>query len=122
MVQVVMLISMAAANWSLVPGDVTEVTEEVANEWVNNGIAKLYEPPEVKTIERPEPPKEGQEEELTVDQSDGEKNEDPQPEDPQDESSEGIKHVGGGWYLLPNGEKVQGKDEALAELAKLGDE
>lgn len=23
-----------------------------------------------------------------------------------------IKHVGGGWYELPNGEKVQGKEEA----------
>jgi len=27
-----------------------------------------------------------------------------------------IKHVGGGWYELPNGEKVKGKDEALAAL------
>jgi hypothetical protein len=117
MVQVVMLVSMAAAHWSLVPGDITEVTEEAANEWVNAGIAKLYEPPEVKTVERPEPLKEEKDEELTADESSEEQN--AQQEDPQDE---GIKHVGGGWYLLPNGEKVQGKDEALAELAKLGDE
>lgn len=33
------------------------------------------------------------------------------------------KHTGGGWYLLSNGEKVQGKDEAVeAEKAlKAGD-
>lgn len=30
-----------------------------------------------------------------------------------------LKHVGGGWYLLPNGEKVQGKDEAVEALAGL---
>lgn len=30
-----------------------------------------------------------------------------------------IKHTGGGWYELPNGEKVQGKEEAEQALAKL---
>lgn len=30
-----------------------------------------------------------------------------------------IKHVGGGWYELSNGEKVQGKDEAEAAAAAL---
>jgi len=29
-----------------------------------------------------------------------------------------IKHTGGGWYELPNGEKIKGKEEALAELEK----
>lgn len=29
------------------------------------------------------------------------------------------KHTGGGWYELSNGEKVQGKDEAIEEEAKL---
>lgn len=24
-----------------------------------------------------------------------------------------IKHVGGGWYVLPNGEKVKGKEAAI---------
>ena len=32
-----------------------------------------------------------------------------------------IEHVGGGWYELPNGEKVQGKEAALAALAALED-
>jgi hypothetical protein len=31
------------------------------------------------------------------------------------------KHTGGGWYELSNGEKVQGKDEAIAAEKKLGD-
>lgn len=32
------------------------------------------------------------------------------------------KHVGGGWYELSNGDKVQGKDEAMeAESALRGD-
>lgn len=35
------------------------------------------------------------------------------------ESVEFPKHTGGGWYELSNGEKVQGKDEALEEQAKL---
>ncbi|MBD7984413.1 hypothetical protein H9649_07470 [Sporosarcina sp. Sa2YVA2] len=32
-----------------------------------------------------------------------------------------LNHVGGGYYELPNGEKVKGKDEALKALAELGD-
>lgn len=27
-----------------------------------------------------------------------------------------IKHTGGGWYMLPDGKKVQGKEEAQAAL------
>lgn len=30
-----------------------------------------------------------------------------------------IKHIGGGWYELPNGEKVQGKDEAIEAIEVL---
>lgn len=40
-------------------------------------------------------------------------NEDPEEGNPQ------IKHVGGGYYELPNGEKVKGKENALEELEKL---
>lgn len=32
------------------------------------------------------------------------------------EETADIKHVGGGYYELPNGERVQGKEEALAAL------
>lgn len=38
---------------------------------------------------------------------------------PQDDEKSGIKHTGGGWYELPNGEKVQGKEEAEEALAAL---
>ena len=31
------------------------------------------------------------------------------------------KHTGGGWYELSNGEKVQGKEEALEAQAQLGE-
>ena len=34
-------------------------------------------------------------------------------------STDEIKHVGGGWYELPNGEKVKGKEEAQKVMAKL---
>ena len=34
---------------------------------------------------------------------------------------DGIKHVGGGYYELPNGEKIKGKQNAIAELEKLKD-
>lgn len=34
--------------------------------------------------------------------------------DDSNETKADVKHVGGGWYELPNGEKVKGKDEALA--------
>ena len=34
----------------------------------------------------------------------------------QPQQNKQIKHTGGGWYELPNGEKVQGKTEALAKL------
>lgn len=38
-----------------------------------------------------------------------------------DNDEEGIKHVGGGYYELPNGEKVKGKDKALEALKVLQD-
>ncbi|WP_141434388.1 hypothetical protein [Bacillus sp. 03113] len=108
MVKVMMLVSMAAETWSLVPGNVTEVTEEVATSWINAGLAKSYEQQEVKVVEI-KPEKNDSAIEINL-----EKNE--------IDILEGLNHVGGGWYLLPNGEKVQGKEEALAELAKLGEE
>lgn len=37
---------------------------------------------------------------------------------------EGTKHVGGGWYELPNGTRIQGKaaaEKALADLNAVGE-
>lgn len=39
----------------------------------------------------------------------------------QAEVEDDLKHVGGGYYELPNGEKVKGKDEALKALAEAGE-
>lgn len=39
----------------------------------------------------------------------------PSEEEPIGEE-DGIRHVGGGYYELPNGEKVKGKDKALETL------
>jgi hypothetical protein len=47
---------------------------------------------------------------------------DPEPqENPKGESdeSEFPKHTGGAWYELSNGEKIQGKDEAITAEAEL---
>lgn len=38
---------------------------------------------------------------------------------PPEENEDELKHVGGGYYELPNGEKVQGKEKALEALAEL---
>jgi len=48
-----------------------------------------------------------------------EKSKHPPEGDTKEESDKGIKHTGGGWYELPNGEKIQGKEEAEAALAEL---
>lgn len=39
----------------------------------------------------------------------------------EDEVVGDLKHVGGGYYELPNGERVKGKDEAVKALAELGE-
>ncbi len=94
---------MASANWSIIPGDVTEVNEETAAAWVENNIAKHYVQEEVKVVQiNAEIPLENP----------------PVDEVGATEPLE-IKHVGGGWYQLPNGEKVQGKEEAQEALKEL---
>jgi len=30
-----------------------------------------------------------------------------------------VTHVGGGWFSLPNGEKIRGREQAEVQLAKL---
>lgn len=36
-----------------------------------------------------------------------------------DPDEEGIKHVGGGYYELPDGEKIKGKEAALEALKEV---
>lgn len=40
-------------------------------------------------------------------------------EDEANDDLPGLKHTGGGWYELPDGDKVHGKDKALEALAAL---
>jgi hypothetical protein len=44
---------------------------------------------------------------------------DPDHDDSDDDLDTDLKHVGGGYYELPNGEKVRGKPEALKRLAEI---
>jgi hypothetical protein len=115
MQKVVMLVSMAAASWSLVPGDVTEVTDEIAASWLENGIAKLYVQEDVKTIEFTHDEPQAVEE-LT------ENNQEPLEQEAPEERAEPVadlKSLGGGWYELPNSERVRGKEEATEALKNL---
>lgn len=82
-----MKISMAAATYSYVPGDLVMVTDAVAAEWIQIGHAEAYEEKPVKVSD------------LDQDNDDA----DPIP---------GLKLVSRGLYELPNGEQVQGKKEA----------
>ncbi len=41
--RVKMLTSMAAPDWSVAPGDIMEVTAEVADAWTKAGIAQLVD-------------------------------------------------------------------------------
>jgi len=51
-----MLTSMAAPNWSLATGDVTEVDPKVADAWVKARLAQLVEEKQMETasIKAPE--------------------------------------------------------------------
>jgi hypothetical protein len=51
--------------------------------------------------------------------TDPEPQKDPKGESDEGEESEFPKHTGGAWYELSNGEKIQGKDEAVAAEAEL---
>jgi hypothetical protein len=53
--RVKMLTSMVAADWSLSPGQITEVDEEVAHAWSEAGIADLVaNEMEMATVKTPE--------------------------------------------------------------------
>jgi hypothetical protein len=111
MQKVVMLVSMAAATWSLVPGDVTEVSDEIAASWLENGIAKPYVQENVKTIEITHDKQ--QPVELTEEHHELQE---PEALEEKEEPKAELKSLGGGWYELPNGERVRGKEEAIEAL------
>lgn len=74
-------------------------SKERADELLAKGFITAVGPPD--PVESPEPKAQLAELEATT-------------EPPAD-----IKRVGGGWYELPNGERVRGKPEALAALRLL---
>lgn len=49
MPKVKMLIGLASADWSLAPGDETDVNKETAEAWEEAGIAEIIEKPKKET-------------------------------------------------------------------------
>lgn len=64
----------------------------------------------------------GRESDITTIKATTEAELEPEPETEAESAEESTEldvaqyHTGGGWYELPNGEKVQGKDKAIAAL------
>lgn len=77
-------------------GEVVELDSQLAKNWVRLGFAK---PAGNSNIS-------------------GSKDNHLNLEDPQG-NEEWPKHLGGGWYMLPNDEKVQGKEEAMEAMKAL---
>lgn len=60
--QVRVLVSIASAEWSYVPGQVVEMDEEMARTWIGSGLAEPAEPagesgPEPETVHASRKPK-----------------------------------------------------------------
>lgn len=91
-VKIKMLTSMASPDWSVAAGEEIEVNDEVAKAWIKAGIAAPIKEQKIETATQPKP------ETATI---------------------KYPKHVGGGWYELSNGEKVQGKEEAIKAQEEL---
>jgi hypothetical protein len=74
-------------------GEVVEVEETLASTWINFGLAK---PPVKSKLDEPN-----------------------QTDNNSDDLQDKLKHVGGGYYELPNGEKIRGKEVAMEALKAL---
>jgi len=88
----------SGASYNYGPGDVVDFEEEQAIRFCEAGIARPVKEKDVETAAKDE------------------NNAEVEQEYP--------KHTGGGWYELSNGEKIQGKEEAIAaedELMNRGD-
>lgn len=85
-----MKVSMAGAFESYSPGDLVSVSDEAAAAWIEGDIAELHQDVPLKVKEMEDPGETGD-----------------------------LKHLGGGYYELPNGEKVKGKENAQVALAEL---
>lgn len=94
MKKVIMKVSIAALCWSYYPGQEATLEDELAEAWHNCGHCKIVgdaeESAEQTHIDNP----------IVIDNLAK-----PAPVE--------LKHLGGGYYQLSNGEKVKGKDVAL---------
>ncbi len=94
----------ASADWLVENGKAAEMFDNV---WVDDGEA-VGPPPATQVRERPI---------IGVPQVDRSGLYD---EEPEGAEGEFPVHEGAGWYLLSSGEKVRGKDNAIAAEAALG--
>lgn len=86
-----MLTGIAAHDYAYSPGAEVDVPDAEARRWISAGIAE---------------PVRGARETATQ---------------PRYETATTVepKHTGGGWYELPNGETVRGRDEAMKRMREL---
>jgi len=102
------------------PGDLVEADESRAEMLRKIGVIG----PEAQ---KPEPvlqPEEGSPLDVTdepyIRKDDDPGEIEPEPVNPEPvEATPDIEHLGGGWYRLPNGAKVHGKDNAMDALTEL---
>ena len=83
-----MLVSVASAYWSYAVGDELELDDELANTWDTVGHCKIL----------------------------SSESEDPELTEEDLELGEELINLGGGWYELPDGQKIKGKTAALEAL------
>jgi len=88
----------SGVNYNYGPGDVATFEEEQAIKFCEAGIARPVKEKDIETAAK--------------------------DDNVETNGQEYPKHTGGGWYELSNGEKIQGKDHAIAaedELKNRGD-
>lgn len=77
----------------LKPGSIVDLESDLAQRWINFGLARSIRLSDINK-------ETGSNKEI-------------------DKGEGWPRHLGAGWYLLPNGEKVQGKDKAIKAMAEL---
>lgn len=77
----------------LKPGSIVDLESDLAQRWINFGLARSISLSDINK-------ETGSNKEI-------------------DKGEGWPRHLGAGWYLLPNGEKVQGKDKAIKAMAEL---
>jgi hypothetical protein len=105
--------SLAGLDFSYVNGDEAELPDEMAKSWIKAGVAESGEGFVVVDDQ------ENTENAETENGKQTQKEENMGEDEEERPSVTGIKHVGGGWYELSNGEKVHGKQAATEAFETL---